>query len=292
MKDLRGFIPSCEADPRLEGVSTSIHVLYLRPKTSTSVAEKNLVASSKVTTTSGSSQCRSMDRVRSQTTHFGFKWSNFTEQQRRRLQIEPTDKSYYTAREDIYFPFLTSEVKCGKQGLDLADRPNSHSTTIALRGIVDLYREANRASEVHGRALAFSISPDDNRVRIYVHHPEINGDETTFWRETLKEFNFGNEQGKEKWVCYQFTPNVCQIFALSLVERLKAVIDQLPDPIMQSLEPAASYDEASVLGSQDDASALEIRDEGFRKPRKAGGLNAELPNMIQSLQRQLEQQKE
>ncbi|KIW36672.1 uncharacterized protein PV06_11090 [Exophiala oligosperma] len=45
---------------------------------------------------------------------YGFKWSNFTEIQRRKLCIEPLEKSYYTAREDIYFPFMTSEVKCGK----------------------------------------------------------------------------------------------------------------------------------------------------------------------------------
>jgi hypothetical protein len=33
---------------------------------------------------------------------YGFKWSNFTEIQRRKLNIEPTEKSYYTAREEIY----------------------------------------------------------------------------------------------------------------------------------------------------------------------------------------------
>jgi hypothetical protein len=32
---------------------------------------------------------------------YNFKWSSFTEQQRRKVRIEPTAKSYYTAREDI-----------------------------------------------------------------------------------------------------------------------------------------------------------------------------------------------
>jgi hypothetical protein len=54
--------------------------------------------------------------------------------------------------------------------------------TIALRGIVDLYRRVSRASEVHRRALGFSISHDENGIRIYAHYPEIEGDETNFWQ--------------------------------------------------------------------------------------------------------------
>ncbi|KAL6240884.1 hypothetical protein RBB50_012143 [Rhinocladiella similis] len=207
---------------------------------------------------------------------YGFKWSNFTEIQRRKLNIEPTE----------------NEVKCGKQGLDLADRPNTHSMTIALRGIVDIYRKANRSSEVHRRALGFSISHDDNSARICAHYPEINGDNTTYWCDRIKELNFGDEKGKERWKCYQFTLNVCQYFALPLLERLKTVIDQLPDPDSQRLEPSTSFDDVSFLSSQDDTSAPESQDESLRKPRRAGGLNPELRTMIQSLQRQLEQQRQ
>ncbi|KAJ9648666.1 hypothetical protein H2198_010968, partial [Neophaeococcomyces mojaviensis] len=222
---------------------------------------------------------------------FGFKWSNFTEEQRRKLNIEPTEKSYYTAREDIYFPFLTCEVKCGKQGLDLADRPNTHSMTIIQRGVVDVYRRANRAKDVHRRVLGFSVSHDDNGVRMYAHYPEIDGDKTTYWRETLKDFSLGNDKGKDRWACYHFTLNVCQLFALPFLQQLKVVIDQLPDPIMQQAELASTLDEISVQSSQDDASAPELQDDGFKKPRSGRGLNAELKTLIQSLQRQLEQQR-
>lgn len=82
---------------------------------------------------------------------FGFKWANFTEKQREKFKIQPTEKSFYTAREEIYFPFLTSEVKCGKQGPDLADKPNAHSMTITVRGIVEVHRQANRLQDVHRR---------------------------------------------------------------------------------------------------------------------------------------------
>jgi len=222
---------------------------------------------------------------------YGFKWSNFSETQRQKLRIDPGEKSYYTAREDIYFPFLTSEVKCGKQGLDLADRPNTHSMTVALRGIVDLYRKANCASDVHRRALGFSISHDEHNARIYVHYPEIDGENTTYWRETIKELNLGDGKGRANWTCGQFTLNACQIFAPALLARLRGVIDRLADPIRPTLE-LANLDDLSVQSSQDDASAPESQDEGFRKPRRATGLHVELRTMIQNLQRQLERQRE
>ncbi|KAK5246698.1 hypothetical protein LTR20_007367 [Exophiala xenobiotica] len=221
---------------------------------------------------------------------YGFRWSNFTETQRRKLGIEPSEKSYYTAREDIYFPFLVSEVKCGKQGLDLADRPNAHSMTIALRGIVDVYRKAGRAAEVHRRVLGFSMSHDDRSARIYGHYPEIDGESTTYFRDTIRELTFGDGKGKDRWQCYQFTLNVCQNFAPSLLKRLTTVTDELPDPIEPTQEPA-SFDDFSIQSSQDDSSAPESQDEGFRKPRRGGGLNAEFRTMIQNMQRQLEQQR-
>ncbi|KAK6363883.1 hypothetical protein LTS17_012724 [Exophiala oligosperma] len=111
--------------------------------------------------------------------------------------------------------------------------------TVALRGIVDVFRKANRASEVHG---------------------------------------------------HQFTLNVCQIFAPALLKRITAVIDELPDPLTRTLEPA-NIDDLSVQSSQDDSSAPESQDEGFRKPQRGRGLNAEFRTMIQNLQRQLEQQR-
>lgn len=110
----------------------------------------------------------------------GFRWPTFTNEQRRKLGIDPSAKSYYTAREDIYFPFLTSEIKCGKQALDLADRQNAHSMTIAVRAVVELFRNVGRAMEVHRNILGFSISHDAKTVRIYGHYPEIDGESTAY----------------------------------------------------------------------------------------------------------------
>ncbi|KIW36673.1 uncharacterized protein PV06_11091 [Exophiala oligosperma] len=162
--------------------------------------------------------------------------------------------------------------------------------TVALRGIVDVFRKANRASEVHRRALGYSISHDDRSVRISAHYPEVQGENTLYYRETIKELNAGDERGENRWISHQFTLNVCQIFAPALLKRLTAVIDELPDPLARTLEPA-NIDDLSVQSSQDDSSAPESQDEGFRKPQRGRGLNAEFRTMIQNLQRQLEQQR-
>jgi len=36
----------------------------------------------------------------------------------------------------MYFPFLTCEVKCGAAALDVADRQNAYSMTMAVRVLV------------------------------------------------------------------------------------------------------------------------------------------------------------
>ncbi len=223
----------------------------------------------------------------------GLKWSVFTELQRHKLGIEPTSKSYYTAREDIFFPFLTSEVKCGKQALDLADRANANSMTIALRGVVELFRKARRPMDVHRRVLAFSISHDHNIVRLYAHYPEIDGDKTSFYRYKIKQFDYSDGGGVEKWTCYTFTRNIYEKFVPAYLELIKRAVDQLPDPVEESFDSAIAPDEESALSSQEVASsAPESQEGGFRKPRQTRGLNAELRTMIQSLQMQLERQRD
>jgi hypothetical protein len=50
---------------------------------------------------------------------------------------ELSDTSFFMATYNMYFPFLTCEVKCGAAALDVADRQNVHNMTMAVRGIVD-----------------------------------------------------------------------------------------------------------------------------------------------------------
>ena len=113
----------------------------------------------------------------------GFKRTAFTEDQLKKLQpfvSGLSENSYFMATYYMYFPFLTCEVKCGAAALDVADRQNAHSMTLAVRGVVELFRLVKREKELHREINGFSISHDDRAVRIYAHYAEIDGPKTTF----------------------------------------------------------------------------------------------------------------
>lgn len=98
----------------------------------------------------------------------GFKREAFTREQLQKLQPfignELQDCSYFAATYDMYFPFLTSEVKCGASALDIADWQNTHSQTVALRGLIELFRLVGQEHELHQEINGFLISHSDEYV--------------------------------------------------------------------------------------------------------------------------------
>lgn len=163
----------------------------------------------------------------------GFGRSAFTNNQLEKLipfvgEVTDTFTSYFMATWQMYLPFLTCEVKCGAAALDIADRQNAHSMTLALRGTVELFRLVKREKELHREILAFSISHDHETVRIYGHYPVIDGNKTTFFRHPIRKFDFTELDGKEKWTAYKFTKNVYDIWMLTHLKRICSVIDDLP----------------------------------------------------------------
>ena len=160
----------------------------------------------------------------------GFKRTAFTEDQL--SKIKPIlggvmDMSFFMATYYMYFPFLTCEVKCGAAALDVADRQNAHSMTLAVRAIVELFRLVNREQELHREILAFSISHDHRTVRIYGHYPVIEGPNTTFYRHLIHDFSF-TMGGEEKWRAYRFTKNVYDIWMPTHLDRIRSALDELP----------------------------------------------------------------
>ena len=161
----------------------------------------------------------------------GFRLSAFTHEQLERLNPfvgSVFDASFFVASYRMYFPFLTCEVKCGAAALDIADRQNAHSMTLAVRGVVELFRLVKREKELHQEILAFSVSHDHRGVRIYGHYPMIDEDKATFYRHPIHEFSFTALDGKDKWTAYKFTKNVYDLWMPSHLERIRSVIDQLP----------------------------------------------------------------
>ncbi|OKL55239.1 hypothetical protein UA08_09490 [Talaromyces atroroseus] len=215
----------------------------------------------------------------------GLKWSTFSESQRRKLGIKPDEKSLYAVREDMYFPYLTAEIKCGNQALEFADRQNMHSMCVALRAVVSLAQAAGRLEEVHQRLLGFSISHELEVVRIYGYYPEIGDDGIKYFRWPVKQFNLWTEA--DKWTCYRFVEKVDRVFLPIHIDRLMHFLEDILDPQDVPFELDADVD----ISAQSQITSQE-RSSYTRAPSSQNrGLQPELRSMIQTLQQQLEEQK-
>lgn len=102
-------------------------------------------------------------------------------------------------------------MKCRTVALDVTDRQNAYSMTIAVRGIVELFRLLNHEKELNREIIAFSISHDHRTVRIYSYYCIIDRVKTTFYRYLIYTFNFTALDSKEKWTAYKFTKNIYNI---------------------------------------------------------------------------------
>ncbi|KAF2021797.1 hypothetical protein BU24DRAFT_430335 [Aaosphaeria arxii CBS 175.79] len=128
----------------------------------------------------------------------------------------------------MYFPFLTCEVKCSDAALDIADRQNAYSMTLALRATVKLFRLVSREMELHQEILAFSISHNHRLVGIYGNYPVIDGKDTKCYRHLIRTFDFTELDGKEKWTAYKFTKNVYDIYMPNHFQLQCSAKDQIP----------------------------------------------------------------
>lgn len=163
----------------------------------------------------------------------GLRSSAFTPDQLEKLQPSIGDwqtTSRLVATDEMYFPFLTAEVKCGNEALNIADRQNAHSAAVAANAVVELYRLVSRQDELHQQILTFSVSHDHRAVRIYGHYVLIDGKDTSFYRHLIQDFSIVNQDGKDKWTAYKFVRNVYDKFYPIHHERICSVVDQLPNP--------------------------------------------------------------
>lgn len=166
----------------------------------------------------------------------GFKREAFSDEQLGKLSpfigdFIAGDQSLFMATYNMYFPFLTCEVKCGTAALDVADRQNAHSMTLAVRAITELFRAVKRGEEVNRQILAFSVSHDHRSVRIYGHYPVISETKTKFYRHPIHDFSFSALEGKEKWTAYRFTKNMYELWMPVHFKRICSAIDQLPSSL-------------------------------------------------------------
>ncbi|KAK1248722.1 hypothetical protein MKX08_006942 [Trichoderma sp. CBMAI-0020] len=161
----------------------------------------------------------------------GFALCEFTQDQLKRLLpfIGPDAinyQSFFMATDKICFPFLTYEMN--DISLDSADLMNAHSMTLAVRGVVELFRLVNRQHELHRQILAFSLSHDCTSVRIYGHYAEIKGKLTTYYHHPVHSYRFEHEEEEGKWAAHRFVKNVYEKWVPDHYERICSAINQLP----------------------------------------------------------------
>ncbi|KAK0707246.1 hypothetical protein B0T21DRAFT_405265 [Apiosordaria backusii] len=212
----------------------------------------------------------------------GFQRDAFTEEQLEKLapfigEFLSGDQSFFMATYYMYFPFLACEVKCGAAALDVADRQNAHSMTLAVRGVVELFRLVKRENEVNRQILSFSISHDHRSVRIYGYYPVIDGKDTKYYRHPIREFSFTEMDGKEKWTAYRFTKNVYDFWVPAQFKKICSAIDQLPLNIdfgiaAPSESTGLSQGLENLVPSEADSASLLVDEDG--QSNKAGQMTS------------------
>ncbi|KAM3084605.1 hypothetical protein ACMFMF_001959 [Clarireedia jacksonii] len=179
----------------------------------------------------------------------GFGAPNFSDEQHGKLRIigDVDDKSYFRATYYMYFPCLMLEVKGGTVGLDIADRQNGHSATVAVFGIVNLFRKLEREKELHGKYLVFSVFHDHRMARLYGYKAIIDGEKTYCYRDDMDAFDIKARKGKNKWKSLQFCLNALDA-GLELLEQIRSAIDEWkPNFQLESLEQIETTPKHSEL---------------------------------------------
>ncbi|EQK97829.1 hypothetical protein OCS_06458 [Ophiocordyceps sinensis CO18] len=201
------------------------------------------------------------------------------------------DQSFFMGTFYQYFPFLSSEVKCGGAGLDVADRQNAHSMTLAVRGVAELFRLVNRKADAHRQILAFSVSHNASSVRIWGHYPVMaDGKDIQYYRHPIHDFSFIALDGRDKWTAYRFVKNVYHVWMPAHFRRICSAIDQLPadldfdvaspshpeaglshDPSSHHVSQSDADSQPSNVGQQRATSGTSLTDAGATKRRKRVG---------------------
>ncbi|KAI9675151.1 MAG: hypothetical protein M1829_003511 [Trizodia sp. TS-e1964] len=191
----------------------------------------------------------------------GFGWNAFNEDELSRIRPilgDLTFESYFKATSYMLFPFLTCEVKCGSAGLDIADRQNAHSMTIAVRATVELFKLVNREIELDREFLAFSVSHDHKNVRIYGHYPVMEGSKYTIWRHPIREFSFSDLEGREKWTTYTFTKNVYDKWVPEHFQRIASAISGIPPNLDLRTPPLPETEASWASGEMESLSGSDL----------------------------------
>ncbi|KAL2827839.1 hypothetical protein BDW59DRAFT_171262 [Aspergillus cavernicola] len=174
----------------------------------------------------------------------GFKEHAFDSNQIQKLQAyvgELNDTSFFKGTSNMFFPFFTAEEKARTGSLEATDKANAHSSAIAVRGVIELFKTVKRENELPWKILAFSISHNYKSVSIYAHYPAVIGEKVTYYRHTIDEFSFTFCHAMYNiWVPFQFK------LLFSAIDDLPDInFDALPSLPSDSSRPSPAFESVS-----------------------------------------------
>ena len=216
--------------------------------------------------------------------------SSFTEAEIDKLKRYTSVDNWTQFTSHMYFPFLMCEVKSGREGLNAADRQNMHSCSVAVRALLrieqeaDKYRSGEKLRSLLGQVLVFSISHNQQDVRLFGHYAIVREEKWTYHRYCIGTFNILTGQ-KDLVTLYNFVQNVLKSHASDLVKRLKDALSALPEP------STLSIDASSMSLNDDPQQNSQERDaDGFAVPALPGAsLNREMAKKLGQNDKLLEQ---
>ncbi|MCJ1400079.1 hypothetical protein MMC11_003282 [Xylographa trunciseda] len=235
----------------------------------------------------------------------GFFSSAFTIAENTKLTNYTSFENLTRPTDQLCFPFLMCEVKCGNEALDYADRQNMHSCSVAVKALLkleqkaDQYREDKQFESLLGKILVYSISHNQNDARVWGHYALVEEGKWSYYRHHIGKFDIAYKE-RDLLALHNFARNVLTVYAPKLLERLQKAIAALP--VSSTLLFSAgtmSLEDDSQQGSQQ---PLQGRDaEGFvipDLPTNAQKLFNEqkeliyLKEQMDKLMQQLEQQRQ
>ncbi|WPG98973.1 Hypothetical protein R9X50_00177500 [Acrodontium crateriforme] len=181
----------------------------------------------------------------------GLSHTMFSEEEKAKLQNHTSFASPTKVTDALFFPFLVCEAKCGRRNVNDADRQNIHSASIAVNAIVQLYRavDTDMAKTLSGQILVFSVSHDNERVKIYGHFPLIRNGKITFHRYYVDDYSLDSHYGRDRDKGSNFTRAVYRIFYPRHVQRIRDALTKLDDPITRLVMSEISIDDDNSQAS-------------------------------------------
>ncbi|KAK4616971.1 hypothetical protein CLAFUW4_09820 [Fulvia fulva] len=216
---------------------------------------------------------------------YGLSSATFSEEERSKLENYTSINNPTKFTDSMYFPFLLCEAKCGKKNINDADRQNVHSASIAVNAIIQLCRVTGEfhAQRLSGQILVFSISHDNERVKIYGHFPLIRDGCITFHRYYVHDYSLDGHGGRDRNTGTNFTRAVYRTFYPQHLRRIQEAVARLPDPRHSSMISEASVGEGETQASEQSSQKRDITSRPPLRRAKSRGSQGELTLMKQQM---------